>query len=180
MQEVAVEKALTFIEPGPVVLVTTAEGAKQNVMTISWTMAIDFAQHIVLTAGGWNYSFDALMRTKECCVCIPPASMVKTVVGIGMVSGADTDKFEKFHLHPLPAQQVAAPLLEECIACLECKVVDYVEPYGFVVLQAVRVVINEEVEDRRLLHAVGDGIFFADGEKFNLRQDMLEKLPPRL
>lgn len=41
-------------------------------------------------------------------------------------------------------------------------------------------VINEEVEDRRLLHAVGDGIFFADGEKFNLRQDMLEKLPPRL
>ena len=158
MQEVAVEKALTFIEPGPVVLVTTAEGAKQNVMTISWTMAIDFAQHIVLTAGGWNYSFDALMRTKECCVCIPPASMAKTVVGIGMVSGADTDKFEKFHLHPLPAQQVAAPLLEECIACLECK----------------------EVEDRRLLHAVGDGIFFADGEKFNLRQDMLEKLPPRL
>ena len=133
-----------------------------------------------LFAGSWNYSFDALMRTKECCVCIPPASMAKTVVGIGMVSGADTDKFEKFHLHPLPAQQVAAPLLEECIACLECKVVDYVEPYGFVVLQAVRVVINEEVEDRRLLHAVGDGIFFADGEKFNLRQDMLEKLPPRL
>lgn len=180
MQEVAIEKALTYIEPGPVVLVTTADGAKQNVMTISWTMAIDFAQHVVLTTGGWNYSFEALMNTKECCLCIPPASMAKTVVGIGMVSGADTDKFEKFHLHPLPAQKVAAPLIEECMACLECKVVDYIPRYGFVVLEAVRVVVNEAVEDRCILHAVGDGTFFADGEKFNLRQDMLAKLPPRL
>lgn len=51
MKEVAVEKALTFIEPGPVVLVTTRNEDKINVMTISWTMAIDFDQHIVLTTG---------------------------------------------------------------------------------------------------------------------------------
>ena len=39
---------------------------------------------------------------------------------------------------------------------------------------------NEDVEDRRLLHAVGDGTFFADGEKINLREDMRAKLPPLL
>ena len=180
MKEVAVEKALTFIEPGPVVLVTTADGDKKNVMTISWTMAIDFDQHVVLTTGSWNYSFDALMHTKECCICIPPASMAKTVVGIGMVSGKSTDKFEKFKLHAAKAKFVQAPLIEECIACLECRVVDYIEKYGFIVLKVLRVVVNEKAEDRRILHAVGDGTFFADGERINLREDMLAKLPPLL
>ena len=180
MKEVAVEKALTFIEPGPVTLVTTANGNKKNVMTISWTMAIDFDQHLVLTTGSWNYSFEALMQTKECCVCIPPASMAKTAVGIGMVSGEDTDKFEKFKLKAVKGKFVKAPLIEECIACLECKVVDYIEKYGFIVLKVLRVTENDKIEDRRILHAVGDGTFFADGEKINLREQMKEKLPPRL
>ena len=116
MKEVAVEKALTFIEPGPVVLVTTRNEEKINVMTISWTMAIDFDQHIVLTTGCWNYSFDALMRTRKCCVCIPPASIAETVVGIGMISGEDTDKFKKFNLSALKAKTVDAPLIGECMA----------------------------------------------------------------
>lgn len=180
MKEIAVEKALTYMEPGPVVLVTTADGEKKNVMTISWTMAIDFSQHVVLTTGSWNYSFDALMRTRECCICIPPASMAKTVVGIGMVSGENTDKFEKFKLSAVKGKNVEAPLIGECMACLECKVVDYIEKYGFIVLKVLRVVVNEEVEDRRILHAVGDGTFFADGEKINLREEMEAKLPPRL
>lgn len=96
MQEVNIEKALTYIEPGPLVLVTTFDGLRNNVMTISWTMAIDFAQHIVLTTGPWNHSFNTLMEQRECVVCIPPVSMLETVVRIGMVSGTDVDKFEEF------------------------------------------------------------------------------------
>lgn len=180
MREVPVERALTFIEPGPVVLVTTAEGNRNNVMTISWTMAIDFDQHMVLTTGSWNHSFGTLMATGECCVCIPPASMAETVVAIGMVSGRDTDKFARFHLHGEKGKLVQAPLIRECMACLECRVVDYLEPYSFVVLKVLRVVENEEVQDRRILHAVGDGTFFADGQKFDLREDMQAKLPPGL
>lgn len=180
MKEVAIQKALTFIEPGPVVLVTTADGDKKNVMTISWTMAIDFDQHIVLTTGRWNYSFEALMSTGECCVCIPPASMAKTAVGIGMVSGEDTDKFKKFNLTAVKGKIVKAPMIKECMACLECKVIDFIEKYGFVVLKVLRVVVNEDLEDRRILHAVGDGTFFADGEKIILRDEMKAKLPPKL
>lgn len=180
MKEAAVERALTFIEPGPVVLVTTSDGDRDNVMTISWTMAIDFDQHIVITTGSWNYSFGALMRTGECCVCIPPAGMARTVVGIGMVSGEDTDKFSEFGLTKIRAKIVGAPMIGECMACLECRVVDYIEKYGFIVLKVLRVVENEDVKDRRILHAVGDGTFFADGERINLREEMRAKLPPRL
>lgn len=180
MKELPKEQALTFIEPGPVVLVTTFDGERNNVMTISWTMAIDFEQHIVLTTGAWNYSFRALMQTRECVVCIPPAPWMEKVVQIGMVSGEDEDKFSKFHLTALPAKHVKAPLLEGCIACLECKVVDYVERYGFVVLHVERVLTDETVPDRRMFHAVGDGTFIVDGEHKNFRTLMADKIPEGL
>lgn len=180
MKEVKIEKALTFIEPGPVVLVTTFDGKSNNVMTISWTMAMDFAQHIAICTGEWNHSFGTMMRTKECVVCIPPAGMVETVVKIGMVSGADTDKFAKFGLEALPAGTVQAPLIAGCLACLECKVVDYVDKYGFVILHVTRVWENPDSKDRKMLHAKGDGRFVADGEVFDCRNLMEAKLPPGL
>lgn len=180
MKEAKIEKALMYIEPGPVVLVSTFDGKKNNVMTISWTMAIDFAQDIVITTGAWNHSFTTMMETKECVVCIPPASMIETVVRIGDVSGASVDKFEMFGLTALPAKTVKASLIDGCIACLECKVVDYVERYGFVVLHVTRVVENPDCLDKRMVHARGDGTFVADGESFNCRGLMADKLPPGL
>lgn len=106
--------------------------------------------------------------------------MAETVVDIGMVSGEDTDKFRKFGLTALPAATVSAPLVKECLACLECEVENIVEPYGFVVMRVRRVWVNEEIADRRILHAVGDGTFCADGERFDLRKRMEAKLPPGL
>lgn len=180
MTETAIERALTFIEPGPVVLVSTFDGHRNNVMTISWTMAIDFSQHIAITTGEWNYSFRTLMDTGECVVCIPPASMLKTVVRIGDVSGANTDKFKTFGLTPLPAATVKAPLIDGCIACLECKVTDYIEKYGFIIMKVTRVTVNPDCHDKRMIHAIGDGRFVADGETFNCRELMADKLPPGL
>ncbi len=180
MKEVKKEKALTFIEPGPVVLVSTFDGKKNNIMTISWTMAIDFAQNIVITTGPWNHSFETILTTKECVVCIPTADMLETAVGIGMISGTEVDKFKKFGLTPLAAKYVQAPLIGECLACLECKLVEHIERYGFIILHVERVVINETSKDRRMIHAVGDGTFIIDGETINLREMMEEKLPPGL
>lgn len=180
MKEAAIEKSLTYIEPGPVVLITTFDGKRNNVMTISWTMAIDFDQHIAITTGEWNHSFNTMMETGECAVCIPSAEMLDTVVKIGTVSGADIDKFEKFNLTPVPAQTVQAPLLEECIACLECKVTDYISKYGFVILKVTRVTESTKCKDKRMIHAKGDGTFIIDGHTENRRDLMIEKLPPGL
>lgn len=180
MKDTAIEKALTYIEPGPVVLVSTFDGKKNNVMTISWTMPIDFSQHIVLTTGPWNHSFGTILQTKECVIGIPPADMIETVVKIGTVSGAGHDKFEMFGLRPLRAKKVKAPLIDGCIACLECRLVDHIEKYGFLILEVVRVAENPRCRDRRILHARGDGVFFADGQEFNCRELMSEKLPPGL
>ena len=175
-------RCLLFIEPGPVVLVSSynLETQQPNLMTISWTIALDFNHHIALCTGPWNYSFDLIMKTKECVVAIPPASMAETVVKIGDISGKDCDKFEKFGIKQLEAEKTDAPLIDGCVANLECKVVDFVKKYGLIILEVVNVWENEELKDEKLFHAYGDGRFVKDGEKMDLRKFMEDKVPEGL
>ncbi|NTW72443.1 MAG: flavin reductase family protein [Eubacteriaceae bacterium] len=177
MTELALEKTFMLIEPGPVILVTTTDKHKNNIMTITWHMVMDFTPRIALTTGAWNHSFHTLMNTKECVIAIPTVDLAEKVVGIGTCSGKEVNKFEKFELTPLPAKSVKAPLIAECLACIECKVIDYVEPLGMVILKAERAWIDRDRKERRTFHANGDGTFVVDGETLNFRNLMEEKLP---
>ena len=178
MRTLKLSKAFTLIEPGPVVWVTTWDGKKNNIMTISWTMVVDFTPRFALTTGAWNYSFRALAKTRECVLAIPGADLLDTAVGIGTCSGADTDKFVQFHLTPVPANIVRAPLIKECLANIECKVVDIVRRHDIVVLEAVAAHVSTGRKETRTLHAVGDGTFTVDGRRLNRRKAMAAKLPP--
>lgn len=178
MQDLPLEKVFTLIEPGPVVLVTTHDGHRANIMTITWTMVLGFSAEFAITTGPWNYSYAALTKTRSCVVAIPTVDMLDTAVGIGMCSGEDTDKFAKFRLTAEPARHVQAPLIRECLANIECRVTDIVEPHGIIVLQGVAAYRDEARKERRLLHAVGDGTFIVDGRRFDRREMMRAKLPP--
>lgn len=178
MRPLELNKAFTLIEPGPVVLVTTHDGKSNNIMTLSWTMVLDFTPRFALTTGEWNHSFAALRKHPECVIAIPTVDLLDKVVGIGTCSGADTDKFARFKLTPLPATRVKAPLIEECLANIECKVIDFVDKHNIVVLEAVAAYIDPARKEKRMLHAVGDGSFIVDGRRFDQREMMASKLPP--
>ena len=178
MQDLPLEQVFTLIEPGPVVLVTTHDGHRANIMTITWTMVLGFSAEFAITTGPWNYSYAALTKTRSCVVAIPTVDMLDTAVGIGKCSGEDTDKFAKFRLTADPARHVQAPLIRECLANIECRVTDIVEPHGIIVLQGVAAYRDEARKERRLLHAVGDGTFIVDGRRFDRREMMRAKLPP--
>lgn len=177
MQALKLGKAFTLIEPGPVVLVTTHDGSRRNVMTISWTMVTDFTPRFAITTGAWNHSFQALRKTRECVIAIPGVDLLDKVVGIGTCSGADTDKFARFALTPLPAKEVGAPLIAECLANIECRVVDIVTGHDIVVLEGVAAYVDAARKERRTVHAVGDGTFIADGRRLDRRTQMASKLP---
>ena len=177
MQALNLSKAFTLIEPGPVVLVTTHDGEKNNIMTISWTMVMDFTPVFAITTGEWNYSFAALRKHRECVIAIPTVDLLDTVVGIGTCSGVDTDKFARFKLTPIPARLVRPPLIQECLANIECKVIDIVEKHNIVVLEAVAAHIDNERQEQRTVHAVGDGTFIVDGDKIDRKKMMASKLP---
>lgn len=177
MTKMPIGRAFTLMEPGPVVFVMTNDGAKNNIMTISWTMVMDFTPVFAITTGPWNYSYAALEKSRECVISIPAADMIDQVVGVGTCSGADTDKFEKFGLTPLQAEHVKAPLIRECLANIECRVVDIVEKHNIVVLEGIAAYYDDARSEKRTLHAIGDGTFVADGEKLDRREMMRSKLP---
>lgn len=178
MRQLKLSQAFTLIEPGPVVLVITHDGKKNNVMTISWTMVVDFTPVFAITTGAWNHSFAALRKTRECVIAIPTVDILDQVVGIGTCSGADCDKFTRFKLTPVPSRFVRAPLIKECLANIECKVVDMVRKHDIVVLEGVAAYLDAARKERRTVHAVGDGTFVVDGRKFDRRKMMAAKIPP--
>ena len=180
MRQLKLNKAFTLIEPGPVVLVTTHDGRKNNIMTISWTMVLDFTPVFAITTGEWNYSFAALRKKKECVIAIPTADMLDQVVGIGTCSGADTDKFAKFKLTPVHGKVVKAPLIKECLANIECKVIDFVRKHNIVVLEGLVAYIDSARKETRTVHAIGDGTFIVDGRKLDRRKMMVSKIPEGL
>ena len=177
MTELQIERAFMLIEPGPVILVTTNNNGQNNIMTISWHMVMDFTPQIALTTGPWNYSFQALMYTKECVIAIPTIDLKEKVIAIGDCSGKNLDKFKKFDLTPLPAAKVKSPLIAECLACIECRVTNYLEPQGIFILEGVHAWIDHERKERRTFHANGDGTFVVDGDTINLRNLMEDKIP---
>lgn len=177
MRQLKLGKAFTLMESGPVVLVTTHDGHKDNIMTISWTMVMDFTPVFAIVTGEWNHSFAALRKNRECVIAIPTVDLLDKVVGIGTCSGAETDKFARFKLTPVPGKVVKSPLIKECLANIECKVTDIVRKHNIVVLEAVAACIDPARKEKRTLHAVGDGTFIVDGRKIDRRQMMASRLP---
>ena len=165
-----------LLETGPVVLVTTADKkGRANVMPQSWHMMLEFEPpQIACVVSGRNYSFDALVATKECVIAIPTVELAEQVVGCGNCSGDKIDKFQKFGLTPVAASQVKAPLIAECYANLECKVVDgrMINSYNLFVLEVVKAWKDSAWKDPRTLHHRGYGAFMVAGETVKLASAM--------
>lgn len=176
MKKMDIRRAFTLIEPGPVTLVTTSDGGNNNIMTISWTMVVDFTPKFALTTGNWNFSYKALTKHRECVIAIPTVDLLDKVVGIGTCSGSDTDKFRKFGLTPIKGRYVEAPLLKECVANIECKVVDFIKKHDIVILEGVAAYMDTSRKEKRTLHAVGDGTFISDGRILDRKKAMRSKL----
>jgi flavin reductase (DIM6/NTAB) family NADH-FMN oxidoreductase RutF len=177
MKRMQISKAFTLIEPGPVVFITTNDGEKNNIMTISWTMVLDFTPIFAITTGPWNYSYAALRKYRECVIAIPTVDLIDQVVGVGTCSGVDTDKFEKFGLTPVKGKHVRSPLIKECLANIECKVIDIVKKHNIVVLEGVAAYFDSLRKEKQTIHAIGDGTFVVDGRKLNRRKMMRSKIP---
>ncbi|MFZ4536424.1 flavin reductase family protein [Propionivibrio sp.] len=168
-------KVYGLIEPGPVVLLTTAHHGKINVMPMSWHTMMEFEPPLIgCVVSGRDFSFTALQATQQCVLCIPTLDLAEKVVACGNTSGSRVDKFNAFGLTPLPATLVDAPLIAECYANLECRVVDsqLVEHYNFFVLEVIKAWIDPACKDPRTLHHRGRGVFMVSGETIKLPSKM--------
>jgi flavin reductase (DIM6/NTAB) family NADH-FMN oxidoreductase RutF len=175
MKDLPLSKVYQLLEPGPVVLLTTAYKGRANVMAMSWHMMVEFEPPLVAcVVSNADYSFAALRATKECVIAIPALELAQIVVGIGNCSGRDVDKFKKFGLTQAPAKCVAPPLVAECFANLECKVVDthLVNKFNLFVLEVLKAWRNPSQKNPKTIHHHGYGRFAVDGEMIKLNSRM--------
>src|SRR3984893_15353997 len=88
-----------YLEPGPILLVSSAWRGKTNIMTMGWHMMLGFSPAL-FGCYIWeeNHSYQMLRRSKECVINLPTLDLVDTVVGSGNCHGAEVDKFERFGL----------------------------------------------------------------------------------
>lgn len=165
-----------LLEPGPVVLLTTCSKGRNNIMTLTCTMMLEQNPpfRILIGAGPWDYSYNTLLKTKQCVIAVPPVTLAQKAVQIGNCSGDEVDKFDEFNLTALPAKHISAPLIKECFANIECKVIDtsMVNKYGLIVLEPLEVWYDSSAKTHSALHHNGDGTFTQDGKKLNLKKFM--------
>jgi flavin reductase (DIM6/NTAB) family NADH-FMN oxidoreductase RutF len=172
MKNLPLAEVYQLLEPGPVVLLTTARKGRANVMTMSWHMMVEFEPPLIACiVSNANSSFDTLRATRECVIAIPARALASKVVKVGNCSGRDVDKFEKFGLTPMPAATVAPPLVAECFANLECKVVDthLVNKFNLFVLEVQKAWIDPAQKHAKTIHHHGHGRFAVDGETITLK-----------
>lgn len=174
MKEIPASQAYRLLEPGPIVMVSTCDNDKANVMTMGFHMMIQHEPPLIgCVIGPWNHSYRALRRTGECVIAIPGLDLAETVVDVGNCSGQLLDKMERFGLKSRPAKSVSAPLLTDCLANIECSVVD-VGLCNLFILEAKRIWIDESRTDRRTMHHRGDGTFTVDGGTLDLKERMVK------
>jgi flavin reductase (DIM6/NTAB) family NADH-FMN oxidoreductase RutF len=175
MKTLPLGKVYQLIEPGPVVLLTTAHKGRPNVMTLVWHMMVDFEPPLVaVVVSESNHSFRALSATRACVIAIPAVAMAETVIQVGSCSGRDVDKFTATGLTPLPAEHVPAPLVGECSANVECRVVDtrLVRKFNLFVLEVVKAWTDPRQRNPKTIHHQGYSRFAVDGETLKLKSRM--------
>lgn len=155
-----------FLEPGPIVLVSSAWKGRTNIMTMGWHMIMEFEPSLVgCYIWDANYSFEMIRRSRECVINVPTVELATTVVRIGNCSGRDVDKFAKFKLTATPGEKVKAPLIEECYANFECRLVDssLIRKYSLFVLEVVKAHAATSPKFPQTMHYRGDGLFMISG-----------------
>lgn len=136
-------------------------------MAMSWHMMVEFEPPLVAcVVSSADHSFAALRTTRECVIAIPSLALAPQVVQVGNSSGRDIDKFEAFGLTPVPAQRVKPPLIAECFANLECKVVEtrLVPKYNLFILEVLKAWTDPAQKNPKTIHHHGCGTFVVDGE----------------
>ena len=174
LQDLPLSKVYQLLEPGPVVLLTTAHKGCANIMTMSWHMMVEFTPPLVAcVVSSANHSFAALRASGECAIAIPDRELAPIVVKVGNSSGRDTDKFEAFGLTAMPAARVSPPLIAECFANLECRIAEtrLVNKYNLFILEVVKAWIDPAKKSPKTIHHQGYGKFAVDGEIIELASE---------
>ena len=169
-----VAKTRRFLEPGPIVLITSAHKGERNIMTLGWHMMLEY-DRVGCFIWDQNHTFDLVRRSKQCVINVPTVDLIDAVIGIGNTHASSrdkADKFERFGLTAVPATKVRAPLIAECYASFECKLIDtsLINKYSLFVFEVVKAHVAASPKYPKTIHYRGDGVFMVSGQSVSYKR----------
>ena len=169
-------KGSALLSPVPPALVTCRNGDEVNVITIAWTGILNSQPpKTYISVRPTRHSYDMILSSREFAINLTPENLVRAADWCGIHTGAKVNKFERCHLTPEPASEIAAPLIAECPIALECRVCDVI-PLGshtmfladIVAVDAEEALLDGEGKlrvERAGLAAYAHGDYYALGRK---------------
>jgi len=191
---VALPKSYLLLNHGPTVLVSSAHGGRQNVMAAAWNMALDFdPPKVAVVIDKATLTRELVEASGEFVLNVPAREQAALTLAVGTQSGREVDKFslkvgadslcvpgKALRAQATAASVVAAPLIEGCLAWLECRVIaePHIEQtYDLFLAEVVAAWADPEAfsngrwhfpdDARRSIHYQAGGRFFATGDAFD-------------
>jgi flavin reductase (DIM6/NTAB) family NADH-FMN oxidoreductase RutF len=175
-ESIAPNVARRLINHGPIVMVTSEAGGKDNIITVAWNVPLAHSRPLVgVCISKDSYSHGLIERGGEFVINLPTEELIEKIIFCGTVSGRDVDKFKAARLTRVEAEEVKPPLIGECVAHIECKVVDQIDAADHtlfigevVAASAERGVLEETIDLNRIKtvhHLGGDCYIIPSGVK---------------
>ncbi len=144
---VPLNESMYLLHPYNATLITTktADG-QNNVLAIAWIIPVSVKPPLLtISIRKGRFSYKAIQESGEFVVNIPTFDMAEKVTFAGRKSGKDIDKFVELSLTPRKAKRVKAPVIEECVAHLECKVWKTIEAgdHDLIIAEIVAAYVQE-------------------------------------
>lgn len=136
-QHISSSKLYRLLYPRQVILISCMdpETGASNITPIAWATPLSAKPPLIgISIAPNRYSYELIEKSKEFAVNIPTVELQEKVVKCGSTSGRSANKFREFSLTPHPAAKIRAPLIGECIAHLECRLVDKIKTGDHVLL----------------------------------------------
>ncbi|HXD06761.1 MAG TPA: flavin reductase family protein [Burkholderiaceae bacterium] len=122
--------ACRLINHGPTVLVTSEFEGRRNVMAAAWSMPVEFVPpRVAVVIDKRTYTRELVMASGSFALCIPCRDILDATYTVGSVSGRDyaddggPDKFERHGIARFEGPVLGLPLVEGCVAWLECRLI---------------------------------------------------------
>jgi flavin reductase (DIM6/NTAB) family NADH-FMN oxidoreductase RutF len=181
-REVELQHASRLLNHGPTVLVSSAHGGRRNVMAAAWSMPVEFTPpRIALVIDKSTYTRELVTASGMLALSLPCHAQADLSFSVGSVSGREEgeDKFDRYGIGSFAGPVLGLPLIEGCIAWLECRVL--AEPhvqtaYDTFFVEVVSASADDAVfakgrwsfrddnRDLHTLHHLGGGQFAVPGE----------------
>lgn len=170
-------KGSVLLAPVPPTMVTSEYEGKKNVFTVAWTGVLNTQPpKTYISVRPERYSYELIKNGKEFVINLVTASMVKNADRCGAYSGRNVDKFKKYSIETIKAENVNAPILSQSPVALECRVSDII-PMGthhMFVADIVGVSVDEKLldENGKLCLSKANLAAYAHGEYFALGRNL--------